>query len=79
YTLNFISKLYTSLSVIIITSTYQFITDFNENTNDLVIKNSNGDIDAKKPEYITIVASIKNVGPGGVVKNIAYVNGNPTN
>ena len=67
------------LSDIKITATDQFITDFYENTKELVIKNSNGDIDVKKPAYITIEASMKNVGPGEVVKNIAYVNGNPTN
>ncbi|MGM8305717.1 SpaA isopeptide-forming pilin-related protein [Clostridium perfringens] len=78
-TLNIIDKLDPRLSDIKITATDQFITDFNENTNELVIKNSNGDIDAKKPAYITIEASMKNVGPGEVVKNIAYVNGNPTN
>lgn len=78
-TLNIIDKLDPRLSDIKITATDQFITDFNENTKELVIKNSNGDIDAKKPAYITIEASMKNVGPGGVVKNIAYVNGNPTN
>lgn len=78
-TLNIIDKLDTRLSDIKITATDQFITDFDENTKELVIKNSNGDIDAKKPAYITIEASMKNVGPGEVVKNIAYVNGNPTN
>lgn len=78
-TLNIIDKLDPRLSDIKITATDQFITDFNENTKELVIKNSNGDIDAKKPAYITIEASMKNVGPGEVVKNIAYVNGNPTN
>ncbi|MCX0397485.1 cell surface protein [Clostridium perfringens] len=78
-TLNIIDKLDPRLSDIKITATDQFITDFNENTRELVIKNSNGDIDAKKPAYITIEASMKNVGPGEVVKNIAYVNGNPTN
>lgn len=77
--LNIIDKLDPRLSDIKITATDQFITDFNENTKELVIKNSNGDIDAKKPAYITIEASMKNVGPGEVVKNIAYVNGNPTN
>ncbi|HAT4221498.1 TPA: LPXTG cell wall anchor domain-containing protein [Clostridium perfringens] len=79
YTLNIIDKLDPRLSDIKITATDQFITDFDENTKELVIKNSNGDIDAKKPAYITIEASMKNVGPGEVVKNIAYVNGNPTN
>ena len=78
-TLNIIDKLDPRLSDIKITTTDQFITDFDENTKELVIKNSNGDIDAKKPAYITIEASMKNVGPGEVVKNIAYVNGNPTN
>ncbi|EOU2102003.1 LPXTG cell wall anchor domain-containing protein [Clostridium perfringens] len=78
-TLNIIDKLDPRLSDIKITATDQFITDFYENTKELVIKNSNGDIDAKKPAYITIEASMKNVGPGEVVKNIAYVNGNPTN
>ncbi|EGT0692683.1 LPXTG cell wall anchor domain-containing protein [Clostridium perfringens] len=78
-TLNIIDKLDPRLSNIKITATDQFITDFDENTKELVIKNSNGDIDAKKPAYITIEASMKNVGPGEVVKNIAYVNGNPTN
>ena len=78
-TLNIIDKLDPRLSDIKITATDQFITDFNENTKELVIKNSNGDIDAKKPAYITIEASMKNVGPGEVVKNIAYVNGNSTN
>ncbi|EOU1754390.1 SpaA isopeptide-forming pilin-related protein [Clostridium perfringens] len=78
-TLNIIDKLDPRLSDIKITATDQFITDFNENTKELVIKNSNGDIDAKKPAYITIEASMKNVGPGEVLKNIAYVNGNPTN
>lgn len=78
-TLNIIDKLDPILSNIKITATDQFITDFDENTKELVIKNSNGDIDAKKPAYITIEASMKNVGPGEVVKNIAYVNGNPTN
>ena len=78
-TLNIIDKLDPRLSDIKITATDQFITDFNENTKELVIKNSNGDIDAKKPAYITIEASMKNVGPGEIVKNIAYVNGNPTN
>lgn len=78
-TLNIIDKLDPRLSDIKITATDQFITDFDENTNELIIKNSNGDIDAKKPVYITIEASMKNVGPGEVVKNIAYVNGNPTN
>ncbi|MGM8299357.1 SpaA isopeptide-forming pilin-related protein [Clostridium perfringens] len=78
-TLNIIDKLDPRLSDIKIAATDQFITDFNENTKELVIKNSNGDIDAKKPAYITIEASMKNVGPGEVVKNIAYVNGNPTN
>ncbi|MDU7068822.1 MAG: SpaA isopeptide-forming pilin-related protein, partial [Clostridium perfringens] len=78
-TLNIIDKLDPRLSDIKITATDQFITDFNENTKELVIKNSNGDIDAKKPAYITIEASMKNVGTGEVVKNIAYVNGNPTN
>lgn len=78
-TLNIIDKLDSRLSDIKITATDQFITDFDENTKELVIKNSNGDIDAKKPAYITIEASMKNVGPGEVVKNIAYVNGNPTN
>lgn len=78
-TLNIIDKLDPILSNIKITATDQFITDFDENTKELVIKNSNGDIDAKKPRYITIEASMKNVGPGEVVKNIAYVNGNPTN
>lgn len=78
-TLNIIDKLDPRLSDIKITATDQFITDFDENTKELVIKNSNGDIDAKKPAYITIEASMKNVGPGEVVKNIAYVNGNPTN
>ena len=78
-TLNIIDKLDPRLSDIKITATDQFITDFNENTKELVIKNSNGDIAAKKPAYITIEASMKNVGPGEVVKNIAYVNGNPTN
>ena len=78
-TLNIIDKLDPRLSDIKITATDQFITDFDENTKELVIKNSNGDIDAKKPAYITIEASMKNVGSGEVVKNIAYVNGNPTN
>ncbi|MDT7918506.1 SpaA isopeptide-forming pilin-related protein [Clostridium perfringens] len=78
-TLNIIDKLDPRLSDIKITATDQFITDFDENTKELVIKNSNGDIDAKKPAYITIEASMKNVGPGEIVKNIAYVNGNPTN
>ncbi|HFE9702606.1 TPA: SpaA isopeptide-forming pilin-related protein [Clostridium perfringens] len=78
-TLNIIDKLDPRLSDIKITATDQFITDFDENTKELVIKNSNGDIGAKKPAYITIEASMKNVGPGEVVKNIAYVNGNPTN
>ncbi|MDK0583921.1 SpaA isopeptide-forming pilin-related protein [Clostridium perfringens] len=78
-TLNIIDKLDPRLSDIKITATDQFITDFDENTKELVIKNSNGDIDAKKPAYITIEASMKNVGLGEVVKNIAYVNGNPTN
>ncbi|MGU8453492.1 SpaA isopeptide-forming pilin-related protein [Clostridium perfringens] len=78
-TLNIIDKLDPRLSDIKITATDQFITDFDENTKELVIKNSNGDIDAKKPAYITIESSMKNVGPGEVVKNIAYVNGNPTN
>ena len=78
-TLNIIDKLDSRLSDIKITATDQFITDFDENTKELVIKNSNGDIDAKKSAYITIEASMKNVGPGEVVKNIAYVNGNPTN
>ncbi|SQB61805.1 cell wall surface anchor family protein [Clostridium perfringens] len=78
-TLNIIDKLDPRLSDIKITATDQFITDFDENTKELVIKNSNGDIDAKKLAYITIEASMKNVGPGEVVKNIAYVNGNPTN
>ncbi|MFQ6847625.1 MAG: SpaA isopeptide-forming pilin-related protein, partial [Clostridium perfringens] len=78
-TLNIIDKLDPRLSDIKIMATDQFITDFDENTKELVIKNSNGDIDAKKPAYITIEASMKNVGPGEVVKNIAYVNGNPTN
>ncbi len=78
-TLNIIDKLDPRLSDIKITATDQFITDFDENTKELVIKNSNGDIDAKKSAYITIEASMKNVGPGEVVKNIAYVNGNPTN
>ena len=78
-TLNIIDKLDPRLSDIKITATDQFITDFDENTKELVIKNSNGDIDAKKPTYITIEASMKNLGPGEVVKNIAYVNGNPTN
>ena len=78
-TLNIIDKLDPRLSDIKITATDQFITDFYENTKELVIKNSNGDIDVKKPAYITIEASMKNVGPGEVVKNIAYVNGNPTN
>lgn len=78
-TLNIIDKLDPRLSDIKITATDQFITDFDENTKELIIKNSNGDIDAKKPAYITIEASMKNVGPGEVVKNIAYVNGNPTN
>lgn len=78
-TLNIIDKLDPRLSDIKITSTDQFITDFNENTKELVIKNSNGDIDAKKPAYITIEASMKNVSPGDEVKNIAYINGNPTN
>ncbi|MDK0574430.1 SpaA isopeptide-forming pilin-related protein [Clostridium perfringens] len=78
-TLNIIDKLDPRLSDIKITATDQFITDFDENTKELVIKNSNGDIAAKKPAYITIEASMKNVGPGEVVKNIAYVNGNPTN
>lgn len=78
-TLNIIDKLDPRLSDIKITATDQFITDFDENTKELVIKNSNGDIDAKKPAYITIEASMKNVGPGEVVKNIEYVNGNPTN
>ena len=78
-TLNIIDKLDPRLSDIKITATDQFITDFDENTKELVIKNSYGDIDAKKPAYITIEASMKNVGPGEVVKNIAYVNGNPTN
>ena len=78
-TLNIIDKLDPRLSDIKITATDQFITDFYENTKELVIKNSNGDIDAKKPAYITIEASMKNVEPGEVVKNIAYVNGNPTN
>ncbi|EHK2347751.1 LPXTG cell wall anchor domain-containing protein [Clostridium perfringens] len=78
-TLNIIDKLDPRLSDIKITATDQFITDFDENTKELVIKNNNGDIDAKKPAYITIEASMKNVGPGEVVKNIAYVNGNPTN
>lgn len=78
-TLNIIDKLDPRLSDIKITATDQFITDFDENTKELVIKNSNGDIDAKKPAYITIEASMKNVEPGEVVKNIAYVNGNPTN
>ncbi|XZK68537.1 SpaA isopeptide-forming pilin-related protein [Clostridium perfringens] len=78
-TLNIIDKLDPRLSNIKITATDQFITDFDENTKELVIKNSNGDIDAKKLAYITIEASMKNVGPGEVVKNIAYVNGNPTN
>ncbi|MDK0913044.1 SpaA isopeptide-forming pilin-related protein [Clostridium perfringens] len=78
-TLNIIDKLDPRLSDIKITATDQFITDFDENTKELVIKNSNGDIDAKKPAYITIEASMKNLGPGEVVKNIAYVNGNPTN
>lgn len=78
-TLNIIDKLDPRLSDIKITATDQFIIDFDENTKELVIKNSNGDIDAKKPAYITIEASMKNVGPGEVVKNIAYVNGNPTN
>ncbi|EGS9998956.1 LPXTG cell wall anchor domain-containing protein [Clostridium perfringens] len=78
-TLNIIDKLDPRLSDIKITATDQFITDFDENTKELVIKNSNGDIDVKKPAYITIEASMKNVGPGEVVKNIAYVNGNPTN
>ncbi|MCX0416839.1 SpaA isopeptide-forming pilin-related protein [Clostridium perfringens] len=78
-TLNIIDKLDPRLSDIKITATDQFITDFDENTKELVIKNSNGDIDAKKPAYITIEASMKNVGPGEVVKNIVYVNGNPTN
>ncbi|NGT49438.1 LPXTG cell wall anchor domain-containing protein [Clostridium perfringens] len=78
-TLNIIDKLDPRLSDIKITATDQFITDFDENTKELVIKNSNGDIDAKKPAYISIEASMKNVGPGEVVKNIAYVNGNPTN
>lgn len=78
-TLNIIDKLDPRLSDIKITATDQFITDFDENTKELVIKNSNGDIAAKKPAYITIEASMKNVGLGEVVKNIAYVNGNPTN
>ena len=78
-TLNIIDKLDPRLSDIKITATDQFITDFDENTKELVNKNSNGDIDAKKPAYITIEASMKNVGPGEIVKNIAYVNGNPTN
>lgn len=78
-TLNIIDKLDPRLSDIKITATEQFITDFDENSKELVIKNSNGDIDAKKPAYITIEASMKNVGPGDEVKNIAYVNGNPTN
>ncbi|MDU6428468.1 MAG: SpaA isopeptide-forming pilin-related protein [Clostridium perfringens] len=78
-TLNIIDKLDPRLSDIKITATDQFITDFDENIKELVIKNSNGDIDAKKPAYITIEASMKNVGPGEIVKNIAYVNGNPTN
>ncbi|EHP45833.1 cell wall anchor [Clostridium perfringens] len=67
-TLNIIDKLDPRLSDIKITATDQFITDFDENTKELVIKNSNGDIDAKKPAYITIEASMKNVGPGEVVK-----------
>ena len=78
-TLNIFDKLDSRLSDIKITATDQFITDFDENTKELVIKNSNGNIDAKKPAYITIEASMKDVSPGDEVKNIAYINGNPTN
>ncbi len=78
-TLDIIDKLDPRLSEIKITATDQFIIDFDENTKELVIKNSNGDIDAKKPAYITIEASMKDVSPGDEVKNIAYINGNPTN
>ena len=69
-TLNIFDKLDSRLSDIKITATDQFIIDFDENTKELVIKNSNGNIDAKKPAYITIEASMKDVSPGDEVKNI---------
>ncbi len=78
-TLNIVDKLDSRLTDIKINATEQFTIDFNKNTKELVVKNSNDNIDAKKPAYITIEASMKDVSPGDEVKNIAYINGNPTN
>ncbi|MDZ5255182.1 SpaA isopeptide-forming pilin-related protein [Clostridium sp. LIBA-8841] len=78
-TLNIVDTLDSRLSDIKITSTDQFTTNFDETTKKLTIKNDKAAIDPNDDAYITIEASMKNVKPGDEVKNIAYVNGNPTN
>lgn len=78
-TLNIVDTLDSRLSDIKITSTDQFTTNFDEITKKLTIKNDKAAIDPNDDAYITIEASMKNVKPGDEVKNIAYVNGNPTN
>lgn len=62
-----------------VTTTSQFESYFNKDTKELIVKNTKGAIDSKEEAYITIEASMKDVKPGSVVDNVAYVNGNPTN
>lgn len=78
-TLNIVDNLDTRLSDIKITSTNQFTTTFDKATKKLTIKNDKDNIDPSEEAYITIEASMKNVKPGDEVKNVAYVNDNPTN
>lgn len=78
-TLDIRDKLDSRLSDIKITSTNQFTTHFDEKTKEINIQNDKDDIDPNEDAYITIEASMKNVDPGDEVKNIAMVNGNPTN
>lgn len=74
-TLNISDKLDSRLSDIKIIPTNQFTAEFDEKTKEIKITNDKADIEPDKPAYITIEASMKNVEPGGVVENTAYVDG----
>ncbi|WP_373601481.1 SpaA isopeptide-forming pilin-related protein, partial [Paraclostridium bifermentans] len=77
-TLNVEDKLDSRLTDIKIEQSGQFTVNYDQETKQLNVVNDKSDINPGDDAYITIQASMKEVGPGETVSNTAYVNGNPT-
>ncbi|MEG2984440.1 MAG: SpaA isopeptide-forming pilin-related protein, partial [Peptostreptococcaceae bacterium] len=77
-TMNVEDKLDSRLTDVKISQTGQFTVSYDDKTKQLSVVNDKADINPGDDAAITIQASMKDVGPGEIVANTAYVNENPT-